>query len=243
MSTVKRRSGLAFRLLSSVILTALTISTVTIAIGARLHWASIVDLYNDKANEITAAVKTVLTPDEYESYANLALRYKNGNATDEEVNVLVTSERYQYQKELLNGLRECLNLTDIYIVVYDIETVDAFTEESYEARTWKPFVYLFDCYYDPEGAFPFGSSSPIDKANKDMLRDKWVNGQPLDAQEPFVTYFEASQTWILSGVSNIVVEGKSVAFIGAEVALPRLEKNMQLYLLNVIVADICANVV
>lgn len=235
---VKHRNGLGIKLIASIIFVAVLASVMSILIGKDIYWNDIVNIYNDKAHEIAGATQGIFTEEDLRYYADMAVKFAKGQVDETIVNEILNSDRYEAQQAALNSLRSSMNLNDIYVAVYDIETVDAFTEETYDARTWRPLIYLFDSYFDPEGAFLFGAASPVDKANKDMLREKWINGEQIDEDAPIITYFEASSTWILTGARYAIYNGQAVAMIGVEVPIPTLQADMQLFVAKIIKADI-----
>ncbi len=152
--------------------------------------------------------------------------------------VVAVLEDKNYRKLLndIDMIRASIEANDIYVMIVDLEELDAYTPETVETREWKPLVYIFDTYPDPSWWFPFGFSSTFDPAYKELFKDCYLNGKEFEINEPIITYFTG--TYILTGLDMVIFDGKTVASIGVEIPLPTLESDMKTFVWTIIWIDL-----
>jgi sigma-B regulation protein RsbU (phosphoserine phosphatase) len=224
-----------------IVLIALILTSASVYIGSGIYWNDITQHYNMVARHTAQAVENVFTGEELKEWGDLAYRYAYGKATDEEVAAVTESERYRELKHLTENLNISNETNDIYIVVYDVEVSDNYTQEADDAGEWNPLIYIMDTYYIPEDQYPLGTASAIDEKYVGSIRNCWVNG--VDPTETIITYWHKGGLYILTGMHAVVNDGKTVALIGVEMPLPTLEKDFNNFIFNIILVDAIAMVI
>ena len=171
-----------------------------------------------------------------------SIEFVNNSGVDEslkqEVMTVLNDPEYQEIMDLTFNLCANMKLNDIYIFYLDTDIIDDFTQEKFDNYEWKPIMYLMDTYADPSWWFPIGESSRVDEDQRDMLKEKYLNGLQPDFGGPLTTYF--TDKYILTSMTNVVYEGKAVAAVGVEVPMPTLEEDMHNYIWKIVLVDLAA---
>ena len=189
------------------------------------------------------------TDDQTESYimdadkvVENSIAYVNRAKVDEslkkEVISVLQEPRYYELISLIFNLRENMALNDIYLCALDTEELEMCDKEGKETSTWAPFAYIMDTYADSSWWFPIGNRAEITSTPDDMLKNNYFEGIQPDFGEPMISYY--TDTYILTGMSYVVSDGKTLAAIGVEIPMPTLEDDMNNYIWKMIWVDLAA---
>ena len=236
----KVRFGLTPRIIIGVIVIALVLTTASAYIGALIYWNDITDHYNQVARHNAQAVENVFDKKMLKEWSDLAYRYSLGQATDDEVTAVTESKEYKELKYLIENLNISNELNDIYIVGYDMDVSDSYTQEIDDAGEWNPLFYIMDTYYIKEDQYPLGTSSAIDTAYIPQFSECWVNGVDPTESDIIISYWQKGGLYILTGLHAVQYEGKTIALIGVEIPLPTLESDLKHFVMNIVVIDMIA---
>ena len=227
----KNRFGLRFKFILGIIIIGVSITVAALLTGVRTYSNSIRRNYNDLAYQVAEAAEGIFTPEELAAYADLTYRYNRGEATKEEVDQVIQSERYQEIKALLDNLRESMEANDIYVFIYDMEVLENYDSEADANNEWNPIYYISDSYHIPDQQLMFGDKGPIMPDYIPDMTDIYYSGERSD------NYFisEGQFGYNTSAAYPVVQDGKTVAFIGVEIPMATLKQDTETFIRKVII--------
>lgn len=225
----KPRFGLAFKCIIGLGITGICIMIAVAVIGTRAYQNSITKQYNETAYQTAKTAEGYFTAEEIRQYAELTYNYNHGTASQQEIDAVAASQRYQEINARLNHLRESMNANDIFVFVFDVEVLKNYDAEADARDEWKPMYYISDSYRVKESQLHFGDKSSIFQEYIDDSLTACETG--IHADNYFIS--EGDYGYNTSAMYPIVQEGKTIAFIGVEIPMSTLQGDMRSYVINV----------
>ncbi len=231
MKDHKIRFGLRAKFTVIILCLGILLTAAVVVTGVMTFRTSITNNYNAKAYEIAKAAEKLYTTEQLRSYADLAMRYNHGEASDEEVEAVMSSGDYQTSKVLLDGLRSGMGANDIYIYVFDLEVMDAYTEEGYANKTWRPLYYLVDSYYIQEEQYPLGATSRVKPAYREEFHSLMLEGKVPASLMTTNGDFGAT----ITSAWPVADDLGTAAIISVEIPMTTLSSDIATYIRNVLI--------
>ena len=225
MENKKKGLGLQVKFSLGIILITVLVAAVAMAVGARTYWTSTTNHYNTVAYQTAEATMGLFTEEEIRSYADLVYRYNHGDATDEEIEAVKQSPRYNELWAQVDHLRSSMDANDIYISVFDLDVLENYTEEARQAGEWRPVYYILDSYYKPEEQFVLGGSGAI---VPDFIPDT-INAIRTGVHTDRLIISNWQFGYILTASYPVVYGGETVAFIAVEIPMLTLQSDIHTY--------------
>ena len=136
----KNKRSLAKQFILSFSVVVLILCSMTALFGLKGFTESVEQQYFDMANLVADTVEEkisdVINNDELKHYGDVAV---SGNI--DECNQVSESDEYKTIKAELESLQKNLQLTDIYVIRYTSEELNAYKKGD---TSWKPLIYIFD---------------------------------------------------------------------------------------------------
>jgi sigma-B regulation protein RsbU (phosphoserine phosphatase) len=226
----QRYMGLAFKFILGLIIVGIAIMAALVFVGKDAYWNSIMKQYNTVAYQVAKTAEGYVTDEEWTAYADLAYRYYEGEATEEEIEKTINTVSYQNMKKQLDALRTSMDANDIFLFVFDMDVMKNFDEEAYEKKEWKPLCYIADSYLEEDKQFRMGESSSMSSQyREDCIR---VCEDGVISENYFVSKSEFGYN--ISAMYPIVRDGVTVACIGVEIPMRTLQDEVQNYVVRTI---------
>lgn len=222
---MKKKIGLRLKFIVALLIFAVIITVAAILVGVQVYKSATTEQYNTTAYQVARTAATFFNEDEIQQWADLSYRYVRGQAKKEEVEKVTNSKRYQEVKQLLNNLRKKMEANDIFSFNLDMETLKKYAKEN----KGNPICYVTDSYHVEEQQFNFGDSSGILPEFVSMTEEAYEGKEPTDYM-----ISEGTFGYNVTAVYPIVKDGKSVAFIGVEMPMVTLQKNINTFVTRVI---------
>ena len=203
----------------------------SIIVGVRTYRSSIHRHYNDIGYQITRTVELLFENEELAEWGELAYRYNTTGEGEEEIEEVVSSERYQELLDALLDLRSGMDVNDIFVSVIDLELLDQFNEEGLYDGSWAPIYYIMDTYPMEEYRFSLGDKSAIHPDFIDITRQVYSTGVPSEGY----LISEGTYGYNITAFYPVVSDGRSIAIIGVETPMRTLESDLNQYIFIVLV--------
>lgn len=203
----------------------------SIIVGVRTYRSSIHRHYNDIGYQITRTVELLFENEELAEWGELAYRYNTTGEGEEEIEEVVSSERYQELLDALLDLRSGMDVNDIFVSVIDLELLGQFNEEGLYDGSWAPIYYIMDTYPMEEYRFSLGDKSAIHPDFIDITRQVYSTGVPNEGY----LISEGTYGYNITAFYPVVSNGRSIAIIGVETPMRTLESDLNQYIFIVLV--------
>ena len=200
--------GLAFKFIVGLVILGVCIMAAAAAIGVRTFWHSITRQYNEMAYQTAKTAEGYFTEEEMAQYAELTYRYNTGGASQEELEKVMETERYQEIKSQLDKLCASTNANDIFVFVFNMDVLKNYDKEADERDEWKPMYYICDSYHIEEEQFRMGDSSSIFQEYINDSVKAYETG--VHADNYFIS--EGEYGYNTSAMYPVVQDGKTIAF-------------------------------
>lgn len=226
----RKHVGLAFKFIIGLIVVGISIMTASVLVGRNTYWNSIKKQYNTEVYQIAATAESYVTDEDWKRYADVVYRYSHGEATDEEIEEIVQSDTYKKTKEQLDALRESMNANDIFLFVFDMDILKNFDQTAYENKEWKPICYISDSYKDMNLQFAMGDTGSMSAQYREECIRVCESGNISNS------YFVSKSDfgYNISAMYPVVIDGTTVACVGAEIPMTTLESEVQTYVIRTI---------
>ena len=228
----KKKSSLVVKFILGFVIIGIAICTVTTARGYSQYKSYIQKQYNDTAYDIAEVFESYMTQEELALYMETAQGYFQGSVSEEELEAIKNSNRYQEIEKLLYGLREATGANDIYMCYSDLDEIRSYNEADVE--NWKPSTYIFDCYMEEALKFDFGHMGGFNPVYIESVLEVLETGERVD------NYFisESEFGYNTSAVYPIFVDGKVMGVIGVEIPMSTLESALNEYIFHSVIATV-----
>lgn len=228
----KQRTSLVKKIIASFLIIGVLLCAVTTTRGYSLYKSYIQKQYNETAYEIAEVFEDYMTDIEIEGYLAMAEGYSKGTVTQEQVEKIKASENYQRVEALLYSLRERMDANDIFMVYIDHDIYASYDAEN--AENWLPLTYIFDCYMDEDLKFEFGYQGRFNPDFVESVSEIFATKERVD------NYFisESEFGYNTSAIHPLVVNGEVKGIIGVEIPMSTLEKTLNNYIANAVIATI-----
>ena len=230
--------GLAFKFIVGLVILGVCIMAAAAAIGVRTFWHSITRQYNEMAYQTAKTAEGYFTEEEMAQYAELTYRYNTGGASQEELEKVMETERYQEIKSQLDKLCASMNANDIFVFVFNMDVLKNYDKEADERDEWKPMYYISDSYPIEEQQFRMGDSSSIFQEYINDSVKAYETG--VHADNYFIS--EGEYGYNTSAMYPVVQDGKTIAFIGVEIPMSTLRGDVWDYLIRIIIVGIAVTI-
>ena len=205
-----------------LIVFALILAGGTILVGRDGYKDAITDRYDEVSYQLAATVSGYFSEEEIKAYADVINRYTYGEATDEEVAKITSSDRYKEIKSLVENAATEFGTNDIYVCVIDKKIMDSYTPELKAAKKWKPIGYIMDTFHDKNEELSFGDRSSMHVPFKDAIYESQQTGERPDMK--FIS--DTQYGYNIQAVYPVVVDGKTIASIGVEIPMKTLNTDV-----------------
>ena len=234
---MKKRISLSTKFVVGLVIIGIAICAVITAIGYTQYKSYIQKRYNDIAYDIAEVFEGYLSEEERAQYMDLAEGFFYGSVSEEELEAVKNSERYQEIESLLYHLREATEANDIYMCYSNKEEILSYTEET--ADTWSPSTYIFDCYMDEALKFELGHKGGFNAIYIDSVLEVLETGERVD------NYFisESEFGYNTSAVYPVKIQGEVKGVIGVEIPMATLESALKEYITNSVLATVAVVVI
>ena len=223
--------GLTGRLIMGLAAVVAVVTAGSIIVGVRTYRSSIHRHYNDIGYQITRTVELLFENEELAEWGELAYRYNTTGEGEEEIEEVVSSERYQELLDALLDLRSGMDVNDIFVSVIDLELLGQFNEEGLYDGSWAPIYYIMDTYPMEEYRFSLGDKSAIHPDFIDITRQVYSTGVPNEGY----LISEGTYGYNITAFYPVVSNGRSIAIIGVETPMRTLESDLNQYIFIVLV--------
>lgn len=228
---MKNKFGLRFKFVVGIFIIGISIMVTGLITGVRTYSNSIMRNYNDLAYQVAEVAQGYFTEEELAYYAELTYQYNHGEATAEDIEKVIQSERYQEIKGLLDKLRDSMAANDIYVFVFDMEVLENYDAEADARNEWNPIYYVADSYHIPEQQLVLGDKGPIVPEYIDEMINIYYKGQRLD----YYFISEGQFGYNTSAAFPVVQDGKTVVFIGVEIPMATLQDDTYTFVTQVMI--------
>ena len=212
-----------------LIVFALILAGGTILVGRDGYKDAITDRYDELSYQLAATVAGYFSEEEIKTYADVINRYTHGEATDEEVAKITSSDRYKEIKSLVENAATEFGTNDIYVCVIDEKIMDSYTPELKAAKKWKPIGYIMDNFHDKSEELSFGDRSSMYAPFKDAVYKSLQTGERPDMK--FIS--DTQYGYNIQAVYPVVVDGKTIASIGVEIPMKTLNTDVRNFSLRI----------
>ncbi len=227
---VKMRTGkLSVKFMTVLFCMGLLIYGGVLIVGRRLYDRSIKEYYNMMAYDAAGIAMDYFGADKLAEYAAVALDYSRGKVEEEELKKITEDPVYQRNLELMKDLRVNMDANDVFIVTLDMDVMNAYTDETYEAKTWTPLVYLADCYEVPEDNFLLGDKGMILSEFREAVANSYKSGKKYE--EFYLA--DGGFGFNLTAMLPIVVNNQTVGFVGVEIPMRTLDDNLTTFVVRI----------
>ena len=232
-SQSKVKFGIAAKFVIGMIIIVLCITGAAIWVGADAYTNSTTQHYNTVAYQTAEAAKGYFTKEEMLYYSDLVTRYAYGQADESEIETARSSERYKEIWDYVDKLRKSMNANDIYICVFDLDVLESYNDEIFEAKQWFPAYYILDSYYNEELQFELGQKGDI----LPKYRFDFIEGIKTGVHSDNTIVSTGKYGHILTAAYPVVYDGKTVAFIDVEIPMLTLETDISNYVVRVLIVS------
>ncbi len=205
-----------------LIVFALILAGGTILVGRDGYKDAITERYDELSYQLAATVSGYFSEEEIKTYADVINRYTHGEATDEEVAKITSSDRYKEIKSLVENAATEFGTNDIYVCVIDKKIMDSYTPELKAAKKWKPIGYIMDNFHDKNEELSFGDRSSMHVPFKDAIYESQQTGERPDMK--FIS--DTQYGYNIQAVYPVVMDGKTIASIGVEIPMKTLNTDV-----------------
>ena len=226
----KIKFGLKAKFIIGMAIIVVLVTFAAIAVGAKTYWDSTTVHYNNTAYQTAEAAAKYFKEEELRHYGDLVTRYNHGEASEDEINSVVNSERYKELWKMIDDLRTSMKANDIYVSVFDMDILKNFDEAKYEKKEWNPVYYILDSYYDEKLQFTMGQSGAIKEEYREDTLKAMETGKHMD--RTIVTNGDFG--YILTASYPVTYNGETVAAIAVEIPMATLEDDIHTYVMSVL---------
>ena len=227
--TNRKRGRLSVKVIAVLLMVGLLIYVGAIIVGRRQYDQSIKGYYDTMAYDAAETAAGYLTAEEFETYAKAATDYSYGRISDEERDAIIDTPRYQEMLGYLYKLNASIEANDIFIVTIDMDVMKAYIDEDFENRNWWPMYYIADSYSIPEQNYKLGEKGAIIPKFRLAVQESYETGKKYDGFYISDDIFGYNMT----AMYPVVVDGKSIGFVGVEIPMRTLAQNKRAFVIRV----------
>ena len=191
-------------------------------VGRRIYDRSIKEYYDMMAYDAAELANGYFAEGKLKEYAQLAFDFNKGNASEQDLNAVTSSAEYQTTLDLLYKLREKMDANDVFVATLDMDVLNAFTQESYDDKSWTPLYYIADSYSVPEDNFKLGDKGMLLDTYREAVGESFKTGVRYEG----FYLADGGFGYNLTAMLPITDNGKSIAFMGVEIPMKTLGDNL-----------------
>ncbi|MCR4837876.1 MAG: SpoIIE family protein phosphatase [Eubacterium sp.] len=227
---VQTQTGkLSVKFMTVLFCMGLLIYAGVLIVGRGLYERSIKEYYDMMAYDAAEIAADYFGEDRLAEYSALAMDYAEGKVGEEELAKVTEDAEYKRILNLMRDLRENMDANDVFVCTVDMDVMNAYTDASYEDKTWTPLVYIADCYEVPEDNFLLGDKGMILSEFREAVSNSFTSGKRYE--EFYLA--DGGFGYNLTAMLPIVKDGKTVAFIGVEIPMRTLDDNLTKFVVRI----------
>ena len=198
-------------------------------VGRRIYDRSIKEYYDMMAYDAAEIANGYFGEGKLKEYAKLAFDFNKGNASEQDLEKVTSSAEYQTMLDLLYKLREKVDANDVFVATVDMDVLRAFTQESYDDKSWTPLYYIADSYTVPEDNFKLGDKGMLLDTYREAVGESFEKGVRYDG----FYLADGGFGYNLTAMLPITDNGSSIAFVGVEIPMKTLGDNLTAFTLTI----------
>ncbi|MCR4788301.1 MAG: PP2C family protein-serine/threonine phosphatase [Lachnospiraceae bacterium] len=234
---MKRRLAIKFN--SILILMGVLIFLVTVGIGGYEYYQSIVNLYNEQAYQTAAMASTFFSDEQLYDWSETAFEVSKMEDPSGEIQKVTEDPEYVEILDHIRDLRDSVDANDIFVFVVDTEVLNNYTVEAHDAGTWRPMIYLADCYRESEYDFLFGDTGKV-AYDYIGLMDKAIKTGEKPTEKIISDGGFGNN---ISAMYPVVRDGKTVLMVGVEIPMVLLERDLKVFMIVTLIAAAIATAI
>ena len=226
-----RKRKIATKIAIILVVFGVIIAAAALLIGRQTFSDHIQKLYNDTAYQLADVAEGYFSEEELAEYADIVLKHAKGALSDEEMEKIAQSPRYQEIARQINNLRISMNANDIYVCALD---VDAVKNAAPDAERIPASLYIVDSYRYEDQSFPFGYIGDFKAEFAQAILQIYESGERIDDY----IISDGEFGYNTAAVHPVVQNGKTVAMIGVEIPMLSLQSTIGDFVRNALLITI-----
>ena len=171
---VKRKS-LTKKFILSFVLFGILNTIVLVGIGGFLYRRSIIEQYERMGYQLASSIASTVSEEEMNTISRIARDVYLGEADEEEVDYLLSNERFLRLDVGMDNTRDRFGAADFFVVGMIEDEVDDYIADPDGKRS--PFYIIVDSFDDPTYDFSLGDPAPLAPRMMPYMKEALLTGE------------------------------------------------------------------